>query len=223
MNGRGSRHDDDSMYLTYCTSCGKKAVWVRHPDYKLILERLREPTPTGGPTAALLSAADDEEQPTVVRMVHPRTSAAPPPNEDIPVDTLADYKEAASVLALSPRSSAALLRLCLQKLCVHFGQPGKNINDEIGALVAGGTLRPMIQQAMDTVRIAGNESVHPGELNLNDDRELALALFGLVNLIADEAITQPRKVKELYDRMPEGKRSGVAQRDAASPAGSATS
>ena len=101
-------------------------------------------------------------------------------------------------------STTMLLRRC-----------ANDINTDIGTLVASGTIRPMVQQAMDTVRNSGNESVHPGELNLNDDAELALALFGLVNLIADEAITQPRKVQDLYSRMPARKLDGVKQRDGA--------
>lgn len=217
MGTRIARYADSSMYLTYCTSCSKKSVWARHPDYRRIIERLSGRIPKSGPTDTL--STEPEDEPTVVSLVYPRRSDAPPPNVDLPEDVAEDYKEASSVLALSPRSSAALLRLCLQKLCKHFGQPGKNIDKEIGALVLAGTLRQMIQKAMDTVRITGNESVHPGELNVTDDKDLALALFEFINLIADEAITQPKKVDAMYERMPESKRNSVAQRDGTPPTG----
>ena len=146
-------------------------------------------------------------------MVHPQRSGAPPANPDLPDDIAKDYKEAAATLSASARASAALLRLCVQKLCKHFGQPGKNINDDIAALVKAGTIRPMIQQAMDVVRIAGNEAVHPGELNIDDDPELALELFAFVNLIADEAISGPARATAMYERMPKAKLDAVAQRD----------
>lgn len=147
------------------------------------------------------------------RLAWPPTSLAPQPNPDLPENIRRDYEEAADIAARSPRSAAALLRLCVQKLCVHFGQPGRNINDDIRALVKSGKIRPMLQQAMDTVRISGNESVHPGELDLTDDSDLVSALFEFVNLIADEAITLPAKVQMAFDRMPETKKIAVAQQD----------
>lgn len=67
---------------------------------------------------------------------------------------------------------------------------------------------------MDTVRIAGNESVHPGELDLRDNQEVALGLFDLVNSIAMDRLTTPRMVREMYELMPEAKRQAVEQRDA---------
>ena len=214
----GSYYESDRMmFMSWCTSCERSAVWIRNEGISRKLEQIAE-------VAGQIAATRGEVPPSSPQvesftMVYPTRSSAPAANPDLPSDILADYEEAADVVERSPRSAAALLRLCLQKLCVHFGQPGKNINDEIGALVADGTLRPMIQKAMDSVRIAGNESVHPGELNLNDDRELALALFGLVNLVADEAITLPKSVDAIYGKMPKGKRDGVAQRDGTPPSG----
>lgn len=146
------------------------------------------------------------------RMVFPDASPAPLSNEDLPDDIRADYEEAACILNRSPRGAAALLRLGIQKMCKHLGEPGKNINDDVAALVKKG-LSPLIQQALDTVRITGNEAVHPGEINLNDDRELAFALFDFVNIIAEDRITTPRKVQEMYDRLPEAKRKAVEDRD----------
>jgi hypothetical protein len=145
-------------------------------------------------------------------LVYPVGSPAPAPNEDLPSDAMADYVEAADILNRSPKGAAALLRLSVQRLCKHLGEPGKNINDDIASLVKKG-LSPLIQQAMDTVRITGNEAVHPGEINLDDDRELALALFDFVNLIAEDRITTPKKVQSMYERLPDAKRQAVAKRD----------
>jgi hypothetical protein len=57
-----------------------------------------------------------------------RRSSAPQPNQDLPDDIKSIYTQAASELPDSPRSSAALLRLCLKHLRRHFEQPGKDIN-----------------------------------------------------------------------------------------------
>jgi hypothetical protein len=70
-----------------------------------------------------------------------------------------------------------------------------------------------VQQALDTVRVIGNESVHPGEINLNDDREIANKLFELVNIIANIMITQPREIENLYNTLPEVKLEGIKNRD----------
>src|ERR1035437_3337276 len=88
-------------------------------------------------------------------LVYPSESSIPSPSEDMPADVSADYEEARRVFTSSPRSSAALLRLAVQKLCIELGQPGKNLNDDIGALVKLG-LPERAQKALDVVRVIGN-------------------------------------------------------------------
>ncbi len=145
-------------------------------------------------------------------MIFPRLTTAPLPNEDMPDEIKEDFNEARQVFPISPRSSAALLRLAIQKLCKHLGYPGKDINDDIGKMVANG-LSPLIQQALDAVRVIGNESVHPGKIDLRDDPDTALQLFNLVNFIVQETITKPRQVQEIYSKLPQGKLQQIEQRD----------
>ncbi len=71
-----------------------------------------------------------------------------------------------------------------------------------------------IQQALDVVRVVGNESVHTGTTDLRDDPELTSSLFTLVNLIADAMISQPKHIEALYAQLPESKLQGIARRDA---------
>ncbi|WP_339614511.1 DUF4145 domain-containing protein, partial [uncultured Parvibaculum sp.] len=111
-------------------------------------------------------------------LVYPKKGEAPQPNPDLPDDIRRDYDEASSILDLSPRGAAALLRLAIQKLCKELGQSGKNINDDIRKLVAAG-LDSRIQQALDYVRVVGNNAVHPGQIDFKDDRGTAEKLFGL--------------------------------------------
>ena len=135
-------------------------------------------------------------------MLVPNVSTAPPPNSDLDPAIQLDFLEAGSIVNKSPRGAAALLRLCIQKLCVQLGLPGKDLNKDIGALVADG-LSTRIQKALDAVRVVGNESVHPGAMNIRDDRETAYALFELVNRIAFDRLTHPRELDELYNNLPE--------------------
>lgn len=148
------------------------------------------------------------------KLVYPLASSAPLPSPDMPADVAVDFNEARDVLGVSPRSSAALLRLALQKLCKHMGQRGDNINADIGSLVSSGQISPKIQQALDYVRIVGNNAVHPGELDLRDDLATAHTLFAVLNLIITETITRPRELDELYKSLPEGARKAVEKRDA---------
>lgn len=145
-------------------------------------------------------------------ILFPSSSDGPEASKDMPADVVEDFNEARTVLALSPRSSAALLRLALQKLCKHLGQPGKNINDDIKALVKAG-LSPKIQEALDIVRVIGNNAVHPGHIDLRDNHETALTLFGLLNFIVQEMITRPKEIETIYKALPQDALDQIARRD----------
>ena len=147
------------------------------------------------------------------RMVYPITGGAPLPNPDLPKDIKADYDEARLISSSSPRGTAALLRLAIQKLCMELGEKGEDLNTDIANLVKRG-LNEKVQKALDSVRVIGNEAVHPGQMDLHDDVETVGKLFGLVNVIADAMITQPKRVDEIYDGLPEGKRKAIESRDA---------
>jgi hypothetical protein len=146
-------------------------------------------------------------------MVYPDQTTVPPPNADLEEEIQQDYLEAANILERSPRGAVALLRLGIQKLCRQLGQPGKNINDDIATLVKAGEIPQRVQQALDIVRVVGNNAVHPGQIDLRDDRDTALRLFQLVNLIAERAISQPKEVEELYGSLPEAARKQIERRD----------
>jgi hypothetical protein len=145
-------------------------------------------------------------------IIFPDASPAPLPNSDLPEDIKLDYLEARSIINASPRGSAALLRLCVQKLCMSLGETGKDINQDIASLVKKG-LNPRIQKSLDIVRVIGNEAVHPGQIDLKDAPETAVSLCQLINIIADAMLTQPKLIESLYDKIPEGKRQHIAKRD----------
>jgi len=132
------------------------------------------------------------------KMTIPDMEGIPYPNEDLDPDIQNDYIEARSILTRSPRGASALLRLCLQKLCKQLGEPGKIINDDIASLVKKG-LRPSIQKSLDILRVTGNNAVHPGVIDMKDNREVALKLFELINLIAEVIISEPKRIDDLYE------------------------
>ena len=148
----------------------------------------------------------------LAKMIFPNSGNAPMPNPDMPEDIKADYEEARSIVTQSPRGAAALLRLAIQKLCRHLGKGGNDINNDIKSLVTKG-LPPRVQQALDIVRVIGNEAVHPGQIDLTDDVATASTLFGLINFIVEDRITKPKEIDALYSALPQNKLDGIKARD----------
>lgn len=145
-------------------------------------------------------------------LIVPENTVVAPPHVDMPESIRPDYLEAASIVIKSPRGAASLLRLCLQKLMVELGEKGENINSDIASLVKKG-LPLEVQQALDTLRVVGNNAVHPGELDISADIETAIAIFELINFIIEEQITKKKKIASLFDKLPLGAKTAIERRD----------
>ncbi len=145
-------------------------------------------------------------------MVYPFISNLPEVNENLPDDIKKIYNEAKGVFNISPKASCALLRLAIQNLCLLLGEGNKDLNIAIGNLVKKG-LPSGVQQALDIVRVIGNNAVHPGVINIEDNLDVASLLFDLVNFIAEKMITEPMQLENIYNRLPEHNRKAILQRD----------
>ena len=152
------------------------------------------------------------------QMIFPTSSPAAKPHKSTPPEILGDINEARAIVTMSPRGAAALLRLATEKLAAllveKLGRPqGKDLNDNIRILVKDG-LPKSIQQALDSLRVIGNEAVHPGQLDLKDDQETALRLFRLINVIVENRIAEPSEIALLYEsKVPGAKKDQIEKRD----------
>ena len=174
--------------------------------------------------------------PNSAKIVYPvKALELPSPHPLMPDNVRNLYEEARQVFPISRRSSAALLRLVIQELCIVLGGDGKNLNKDIKKILNqmpdhiqqaldiegdGKNLNEDIkkflnqipdhtQQALDIIRIVGNSAVHLGEISIHDDNDIVEIMFDLVNEIVDEKIAKPKKKSEVrrqYEKLPDSKK-----------------
>lgn len=83
----------------------------------------------------------------------------------------------------------------------------------IGSLVRNG-LSSKIQKALDSVRVIGNNAVHPGQIALDvDDKATAETLMKLLNITTEQLITEPKAIDEIFETLPETVKESIGKRD----------
>lgn len=156
------------------------------------------------------------------KLVHPAVGPSVFANGDMPKPVKKLFLEAGAVFTTSPRASAALLRLAFQILLKELGEPGNNINRDIDRLFDKGLSHNLLK-VMHSLRIIGNESVHPGLISVDDDPSIAEAMmFKLINELVEQLITRPREQHELWEMLPENKRKPVEEKIKAKDGDTAT-
>nr|WP_225777343.1 DUF4145 domain-containing protein [Pseudomonas sp. Marseille-Q3773] len=145
-------------------------------------------------------------------LAYPKSIIAPAAHEDLPAICIPEFEEARLISGASHRGAAALLRLCLQKLLGEIGGKGEHIDTDIKVLVQGG-LDPHIQQALDVIRVTGNNAVHPLEMSPEDLEDYVPVLFEMINMIVEERIARPKKIAARFAGLPEKARLAIEKRD----------
>lgn len=116
---------------------------------------------SGTPVQILESASPKNLKFRIVEpeiLLWPRQTSRNPVPESVPPMIASDYREAALVLDLSPKSSAALSRRCLQALLRERGFNQRDLYDQIEA--AKTTLPLYARKSVDAIRNFGNFSAH---------------------------------------------------------------
>ena len=143
------------------------------------------------------------------KLVYPDTISVEPPNQDLPEDIKQLYKEAADILNKSPRAAAAILRLALEKFCQAHGDKKLRLSENIELLRRNNKIGEDVYKAMESIRAVGNDAVHAGAIDFNDENSLDVAkkLFKITNIIANRLITDKKEINEFYTTtVPESKR-----------------
>jgi hypothetical protein len=95
-------------------------------------------------------------------LVQPKGIARAPLSPDVPPEFSADYLEACTVLADSPKASAALSRRCLQHLLREkAGVRRGDLATEIQQVIDSNTLPSHLVDSIDAIRNIGNFGAHP--------------------------------------------------------------
>jgi len=197
---------ENSFTCPHCGVLAKQEWWWKNWNNSSGPEKKSHPLRIGTCQHCKLNTVWVEE-----RLQYPESGNAPFPIPEMPDIVLKLYQEAASIHSKSPRGAAALLRLSIQHLCIELGEKGKDINKDIGELVKKG-LPVIVQKALDSVRVIGNDAVHPGQID-TDDSEIVEKLFELVNLIVEYMISLPVRVEKTYSELPKQKLDGIENRD----------
>lgn len=145
-------------------------------------------------------------------MIYPLASTASFSNPDMPDKIKEIYEEARATYSISPRASAGLLRVCIEKLTEELGEKEGKLNTRIANLVKKG-LPTEIQQALDIVRVTGNDKLHSEQIDLNDSSDTTHSLFDIVNIIVQTMISNKKQIDNMYKQLPKEKLEGIANRD----------
>ena len=99
------------------------------------------------------------------RLIYPIGSSRGPISQDVSSTIAADYNEAASVLPISAKASAALSRRCLQAVLRQAGYHQHDLAKQIEAVLAEPDARKALptgpHNTLDAIRNFGNFSAHP--------------------------------------------------------------
>ncbi|UCH57223.1 MAG: DUF4145 domain-containing protein [Candidatus Bathyarchaeota archaeon] len=188
----------------HCSHCG---VFAHQHWYDVTLEGDSE-RGEGSPEVLSVSTCEKCSKFSIWidgKIIYPGSAAAPFPLGDMPEEIKKDFLEARRILDASPRAATALLRLALQKLVSRLGEEEESAESSIENLRKRG-LDVKFQKALQSVRMIGEDAVNPGQIDSRDDAETALILFNLLNLIVETLITQPRRVDEILEKLPDQKK-----------------
>lgn len=132
-------------------------------------------------------------------LLYPTGPRIRPIAPEVDDDYADDFREASSVLSLSPKASAALSRRLLQHTIREKGGiTRRDLNAEIDALIESGQLSSDLSEDLDMIRTIGNFAAHP--IKSTDSGQVvdvepgeAEALLDLLDQLFDHYFVRPAR------------------------------
>src|ERR1700716_2332737 len=111
----------------------------------------------------------------------------------------------------SPRGAAALLRVATEKLCKELGDSEQGPRPTITPLLQE-EVDARVLKVLEAMRVIESNAMPSDHVSVRDDRATAETLSGLVNLICEKMMIEPRQLQALYTKVREGAQNGIEQR-----------
>ena len=201
-------NQENTLVATSCSGCNYSTLWTTNyiDESPVIL------TPVDHKASLVNRPAFDFSK-LSTKLLYPSMSINQLPTSEMPEDVKELYEEAREIAQLSPRAATALLRLATERLTKHLGASSNNLNQAIQELIDNKVLPPRFANACDALRITGNEAIHiTGEINPNENPDVTIHMFGLVNRIVEHCITAVKKEDEYFNNLPIEKLKGIEHR-----------
>ena len=181
----------DVFSASTCLACNRTAVW-------------RKGSALNSPQSPIVEAE-------LIWPMPEQFERALPPETPAGVSQL--WEEARRVAPVSARGAAALLRLALQVLLQEHVTPGEtHLSTAIAEAFVSGVPEPVLQ-AMDFLRLTGNDAAHLAEVRLDEDGETLTAMFGLLRYVTEETVVRSARARSLYGSLPQSKRDEIDKRN----------
>jgi hypothetical protein len=156
--------------------------------------------------------SDSNALPAKWQQVFPIGSNRGPVAAEVPAEIAADYTEAALVLPISAKASAALSRRCLQSVLGQAGYTQKDLSQQIDAVLAEQDTRKAlpsgVHSIVDAIRNFGNFSAH----GITDKTTLQIIdvqpheaeyCLDILDAVFDHYYVKPAEAKRMKDALNE--------------------
>jgi hypothetical protein len=137
------------------------------------------------------------------QLVWPKRAGDPEPKLHASPEIRCDDEVASKPLEASPRGAAALLRLATDKVCKELGEWEQGPKPEIAPPLQE-EIDARVQKVLDAMRIIESDATPPDQTSVGHDRATAETLSGLVNLMCEKMIMEPRHLQAVYTKLREG-------------------
>jgi hypothetical protein len=179
---------------TFCPACSELIIVMREGLY------VADKDVNGNSEHEMLTETCNEQ------LLYPKGYCRPV-EEEVPVKYAKDYREAAAILSISPKASAAMSRRLLQTLLRDECKVKiSDLAKEIQEFIERPGIPSYLVDAIDAVRNVGNFAAHPlkntntGEI-IDVENGEAEWLLEVLEAMFDYLFVQPQKLKKRKDKL----------------------